>query len=76
MQEVLEEMSTSESNISHARKLIDYRHPSPVSVLEYSSFANSWNSSDTGDSTSMGGKKFVYYYSRVFLSDTVNRKLS
>ncbi|KAL7080876.1 hypothetical protein ACP275_14G005600 [Erythranthe tilingii] len=56
-QGVLEEMSTSESNTSQARNLIDYRLPSPISVLEYSSFANSWNSSETGDCNSIGGNK-------------------
>ncbi|KAL7123784.1 hypothetical protein ABFS83_14G005600 [Erythranthe nasuta] len=56
-QGVLEEMSTSESNASQAKNLIDYRLPSPISVLEYSSFANSWNSSETGDFNSIGGNK-------------------
>lgn len=47
----------SDSNISHARKLLDCRLPSPVSVLEHSSFADSCNSSDAADSNSTGGKR-------------------
>ncbi|KAL0323414.1 UNVERIFIED_CONTAM: hypothetical protein Sangu_1960700 [Sesamum angustifolium] len=54
---VLGDMSTSDSNISQARKLLDCRLPSPVSVLEHSSFADSWNSSDSADSNSTGGGK-------------------
>ncbi|KAK6146216.1 hypothetical protein DH2020_020085 [Rehmannia glutinosa] len=61
-QDVLEEISMSDSNImsmidsniSHDRKLLDCRLPSPVSVLEHSPFADSCNSSDTADSYSMG----------------------
>ncbi|KAK6146211.1 hypothetical protein DH2020_020080 [Rehmannia glutinosa] len=64
-QDVLEEISMSDSNImsmidsniSHDRKLLDCRLPSPVSVLEHSPFADSCNSSDTADSYSMGGSK-------------------
>ncbi|KAL0433953.1 UNVERIFIED_CONTAM: hypothetical protein Slati_2729600 [Sesamum latifolium] len=56
-QVVLEDMNTSDSNISQARKLLDCRLPSPVSVLEHSSFADSWNSSDSADSNSTGGGK-------------------
>ncbi|KAK6122595.1 hypothetical protein DH2020_043652 [Rehmannia glutinosa] len=50
-------MSMIDSNISHDRKLLDCRLPSPVSVLEHSPFADSCNSSDTADSYSMGGSK-------------------
>ncbi|KAL0367785.1 UNVERIFIED_CONTAM: hypothetical protein Sradi_3668600 [Sesamum radiatum] len=59
-QVVLEDMSMSDSNISQARKVLDCRLPSPVSVLELSSFADSWNSSDSADSKStevVGGKQ-------------------
>ncbi|KAI3459238.1 hypothetical protein Pfo_015901 [Paulownia fortunei] len=56
-QGVLEEMSMSDSNISQATKLLDCRLPSPVSVLEHSSFADSCNSSDTAESNSTGGSK-------------------
>lgn len=53
----LEETSTSDGNISQDRKLLDCRLPSPVSVLEYSSFADSCSSSDTADSNITGGSK-------------------
>ncbi|XP_057806069.1 uncharacterized protein LOC131021012 isoform X2 [Salvia miltiorrhiza] len=53
----LEETSTSDGNISRARKLLDRRHPSPVSVLEKSSFTDSCTSSETVDSNSSGGSK-------------------
>ncbi|KAK4433884.1 hypothetical protein Salat_0551100 [Sesamum alatum] len=56
-QVVLEDMSTSDSSISQARKLLDCRLPSPVSVLEHSTFVESWNSSDSADSNSTGGGK-------------------
>ncbi|PIN05346.1 hypothetical protein CDL12_22103 [Handroanthus impetiginosus] len=56
-QEMQEETSVSDSNVSHPRKLLDCWLPSPVSVLEHSTFADSWNSSDTADSNTMDGSK-------------------
>lgn len=53
----LEDTSTSDGNISQDRKLLDCRLPSPVSVLEHSSFADSCSSSDTADSNITGGSK-------------------
>lgn len=53
----LEDTSTSDGNISQDRKLLDCRHPSPVSVLEHSSLADSCSSSDTADSNVTGGSK-------------------
>lgn len=44
---------------SEVRKLLSCRNPSPVSVLEPSIFAESCNSTDTGDSLSIEGKSSV-----------------
>ncbi|KAL8490574.1 hypothetical protein ACS0TY_022551 [Phlomoides rotata] len=54
-QGVLEEMSSHDSNISQARKMIGCHNPSPVSVLEHSPFAESCNSSDTTETNSSSG---------------------
>lgn len=43
------------SNSSEVRNLLGCRHPSPISILEPSIFAESSNSSDTGDSNSTEG---------------------
>ena len=43
------------SNSSEVKNLLGCRHPSPVSILEHSIFAESSNSSETGDSTSTEG---------------------
>ncbi|KAL3634640.1 hypothetical protein CASFOL_021694 [Castilleja foliolosa] len=51
------ESSMCDSNILQATKSLDYRFPSPVSVLEISRFAESCNSWDTADSNSMGDSK-------------------
>ncbi|KAG6398632.1 hypothetical protein SASPL_140099 [Salvia splendens] len=53
----IKETRTSDGNISRARKLLDRRLPSPVSVLEHSSFPDSCSSSDTADSNSTRGSK-------------------
>ncbi|KAH6785927.1 hypothetical protein C2S51_038382 [Perilla frutescens var. frutescens] len=53
----LDETSMSDGNISQARKLLNCRLPSPVSVLEHSSFTDSCSSSDTADSNITGGSK-------------------
>ncbi|CAI9119013.1 OLC1v1020662C1 [Oldenlandia corymbosa var. corymbosa] len=50
--------SLCRSNLE-TRKILDHRLPSPVSVLENSIFAESWNSSDTTDSINTGGSKQV-----------------
>ncbi|KAG8372907.1 hypothetical protein BUALT_Bualt12G0115900 [Buddleja alternifolia] len=42
-----EEISMSDNTTYRAGKLLDCRHPSPVSVLEHSSFMGSCNSSDS-----------------------------
>ncbi|XP_017230537.1 uncharacterized protein LOC108205204 [Daucus carota subsp. sativus] len=54
LQEV-EDMFDCGSNSSEVKNLLGCRHPSPVSILEHSIFAESSNSSDTGDSTSTEG---------------------
>lgn len=43
------------SNSNEVRTLLGRRHPSPISILEPSIFAESSNSSDTGDSNSTEG---------------------
>ncbi|KAL1539134.1 hypothetical protein AAHA92_27795 [Salvia divinorum] len=53
----LEETSTNDGHMSRARKLLDCRLPSPVSVLEHSLFPDSCSSSDTADSNSTRGSK-------------------
>lgn len=54
LQEV-EDMFDCGSNSSEIRTLLGHRHPSPISILEPSIFAESSNSSDTGDSNSTEG---------------------
>lgn len=53
----LEETSTCDGNISQARKLLDCQLPSPVSVFEHSSSAESFSSSNSAESISSGGKR-------------------
>ncbi|KAK3008547.1 hypothetical protein RJ639_013392 [Escallonia herrerae] len=55
--ESMEELNECGSNESEARKLLDCRYPSPISVLEPSFFTESCNSSDTIDSNSTEGSK-------------------
>ncbi|KAL6571614.1 hypothetical protein OROHE_003257 [Orobanche hederae] len=74
-QDVFEESSMSYSNISQASKLLDCRLPSPVSVLELSPFAESWNSSDTTDSNSMGVSKQCSSVQAQELLDTYSSKM-
>ncbi|KAK4425928.1 hypothetical protein Salat_1786800 [Sesamum alatum] len=54
---LVEETSMHGRCSSIDRTLLDCRLPSPVSVLEHSSFADSCNSSDATDSNSTGGGK-------------------
>ncbi|KAL0457466.1 UNVERIFIED_CONTAM: hypothetical protein Slati_1085800 [Sesamum latifolium] len=54
---LVEETSMHGRGTSIDRALLDCRLPSPVSVLEHSSFADSCNSSDATDSNSTGGGK-------------------
>ncbi|XP_074345331.1 uncharacterized protein LOC141684315 isoform X1 [Apium graveolens] len=54
LQEV-EDMFDCGSNSNEVRTLLGCRHPSPISILEPSIFAESSNSSDTGDSNSTEG---------------------
>ncbi|KAI3469318.1 hypothetical protein Pfo_025981 [Paulownia fortunei] len=56
-QGLVEEMGMRGRNKSKDRTVLDCRLPSPVSVLEHSSFTESSNSSDTADSNSTGGGK-------------------
>ncbi|GER26120.1 phosphatidylinositolN-acetyglucosaminlytransferase subunit P-related [Striga asiatica] len=56
-QDLLEELSITDSNTSRATKSLDCRFPSPVSVLDLSPSAERFNSSDTADSNSMGVSK-------------------
>ncbi|XP_047960310.1 uncharacterized protein LOC125205430 [Salvia hispanica] len=82
----LEKTSTSDGNISRARKSLDPRLPSPVSVLEHSSFPDSCSSSDTADSNSTGGSKqcssvqsmevLDSFSSKMYLADEPNTELS
>ncbi|XP_059646973.1 uncharacterized protein LOC132293478 [Cornus florida] len=53
----MEEMDECSSNYAESRKLLDYRHPSPISVLEPSSLSESCNSTDSTDSNSTEGIK-------------------
>ncbi|CAK9138926.1 unnamed protein product [Ilex paraguariensis] len=53
----VEEFEESSSKDSNARKLLESRYPSPISVLECSFYAESCNSSDTADTTSTEGSR-------------------
>lgn len=51
------EMNRNPRNDIEAKNFLDCRLPSPLSVLEHSPFAESFNSSDAADSISEGGSK-------------------
>ncbi|KAM7279533.1 hypothetical protein ACFE04_006667 [Oxalis oulophora] len=53
--QVVEDQDSCSSNVD-AKRLLDCRHPSPVSVLEHSISNESCNSSDTADISSLGNK--------------------
>ncbi|CAK9145630.1 unnamed protein product [Ilex paraguariensis] len=57
MPEGAEQLEECSSNDTDGRKLLDSRHPSPISVLEHSFLAESCNSSDTAESKSTEGSK-------------------
>lgn len=57
----MEEKGMRGRNISEDRTFLNCRLPSPVSVLEHSSFAESCNSSDSADSNnSTGGNRCAF----------------
>lgn len=59
-------MGISGRNIFEDRMLIDYRLPSPVSVLQHSFFAESCNSWETIDSNNcLGGNRCGFTISNV-----------
>ncbi|XP_042022846.1 uncharacterized protein LOC121770115 [Salvia splendens] len=82
----LEETRISDGNISRARKLLDRRLPSSISVLEHSSFPDSCSSSDTADSNSTRGSKqcssihtteeLDSFSSKTYLADEPDAELS
>ncbi|KAK6161034.1 hypothetical protein DH2020_004415 [Rehmannia glutinosa] len=56
-QNPVDEMSMHRRNMSEERSLLDFRLPSPVSVLDHFSISESCHSSDTADTNSTGGAK-------------------
>lgn len=52
-----EDTDECSSNINEIRKLLDCRHPSPISVLDPSYLTESCNSSDTADSNNSSESK-------------------
>ncbi|KAK6161025.1 hypothetical protein DH2020_004406 [Rehmannia glutinosa] len=56
-QNPVDEMGMHRRNMSEERSLLDFRLPSPVSVLDHFSISESCHSSDTADTNSTGGAK-------------------
>ncbi|KAK6161030.1 hypothetical protein DH2020_004411 [Rehmannia glutinosa] len=56
-QNPVDEMGMYRRNMSEERSLLDFRLPSPVSVLDHFSISESCHSSDTADTNSTGGAK-------------------
>uniref|UniRef100_A0A5B6YL43 DUF4378 domain-containing protein n=1 Tax=Davidia involucrata TaxID=16924 RepID=A0A5B6YL43_DAVIN len=71
----VEEMDEHSSNDAEARKLLDCRLPSPISVLDPSFLSESCNSSDSADSNSTeGSKKYSSVQAREVLGMSSSKK--